>query len=205
MKEKLLIGIAGGIGSGKSIVSRILRCNGYKVFDCDYEAKVLMEHDVRLRESLKNLFGDLAYDKDNKLNKPYISDKIFGSEILRQEMNALVHSRVKTRIMETIREDKKTSFVESAILFSSGIASMCDLSILVTAPEQLRIERVVARSNLSLKKINEIIKSQKEEDNLIKNNNCFIIDNDGISSLFIQLKEFLPALFSPENQIYKIC
>ena len=93
-----IIGITGGIGSGKSVVSRILRCCGFTVYDCDSEAKKLMTCNYMVKDCLINLFGDSVYHPSGELNKTLIADKLFSDNDIRVQVNAIVHRAVRNDI-----------------------------------------------------------------------------------------------------------
>lgn len=145
-----VIGIAGGIGSGKSVVSRIMRLNGYPVYDCDYEARRLMEEaGGKIRRQLSERFGYDLYRKDGTLDRKRLAAEIFGCEEARRFVNSVVHACVKDDFVHWIethrKQGDKTLFVESAILVSSGMITFCDEVMLVDAPEEERIRRAVSR------------------------------------------------------------
>ena len=124
--EKCIIGITGGIGAGKSVVSRILRLKGYWVYDCDLEAKILMDQDMDVRNALKELFSESIYLEDGTLDRKLMADKIFSDENIRNYVNRIVHSAVKSDFISRAGRNGSPVFVESAILHTSGL----DLSIL---------------------------------------------------------------------------
>lgn len=165
-----IILIAGGIGSGKSVVSRILRLRGYGVFDCDLEARRLMENDPGLRMQIIGLLGPETYNQsDNSLNKPYISSRIFNNLELREKLNRLVHARVRERILEWHREGERNIYVESAIAAESGLTEIAEGIILVTAPDDVRVRRVIDRNGYSEERIRSIIRAQEAEELLLRN------------------------------------
>ena len=146
-----LIAITGGIGSGKSVVSQLLRVMGYTVYDCDERAKWVMTHDAQLRSALSALFGPSTYlptgSGNFELNKSYLSARIFSDNQALAQMNACVHPAV-WRDMQTflMAEPKEYFFFESAILFESGFDRLAhpDVVWTVSAPlegvKQLRID-----------------------------------------------------------------
>ena len=167
MSESYLIGLTGGIGAGKSVVSRILRLRGEKVYDCDFEARMLMENDEALRNSLSALCGPEIYTEDRLLDRRRMGQLIFSDDIIRQKVNRLVHSAVRRDVEETWRAIRnaggKRMFVESAILFSSGLAEAVDEIWIVEAPEDLRVSRVCARSGLTPEEVRSRIQAQRGE------------------------------------------
>ena len=99
MRGKRLIGITGGIGAGKSVVSRILRHRGYPVYDCDSEAKRLMDTDAEVISGLKSLLGDSIYSADGKLDRGEMSRRLFSDDEIRRGVNGIVHSAVRRDLM----------------------------------------------------------------------------------------------------------
>lgn len=145
-----VIGIAGGIGSGKSVVSRILRLQGDPVYDCDYEARRLMEEPGgELRERLAARLGADIYREDGTLDRNRMAAEIFGDREAREFVNSLVHACVRAdfgrRVEEWRRQGAETVYVESAILASSGLAEACSAVLIVDAPEEERVARAIGR------------------------------------------------------------
>ena len=143
-----MIGITGGIGSGKSRISRELIRRGYSVYDCDREAKRIIVENETVRKAIINLLGEesfLTSHNDNGLtshiyNTAYVAQKIFGHKELLEAINTIVHPAVKEDIVA-----KHPDFVESAILDEAGIDDLCERIIVIDAPEDIRIERTIGR------------------------------------------------------------
>lgn len=148
MMEKL-IGITGGIGCGKSVVSRILRLQGFSVYDCDIEARRLMQNDAELIQELCRIAGNDIYDAEGKLNRRALASLIFNDESMRLEVNRVVHSRVLKDIKGWSEEaDCDILFVESAILATSSITSLCTEVWRVEASQETCIRRIQRRNPL---------------------------------------------------------
>lgn len=207
-RNKKIIGLTGGIGSGKSIVARILRCNGFEVYDCDSRAKDLMQKSPALKSGLVCLLGNEIYNsKDNSLNKALLAKLIFNSEVIRRNVNELVHEAVLDDIKKIIFSYKGFFFIESAILFSSGIDKLCDEIWVVTASEQERVNRIIKRNpTMSLNDINERINSQKEEKNFLDNQKIFILDNSEnkpvLSKILLKVKPEIKNNYAEIDFIY---
>lgn len=138
----MIIGVTGGIGSGKSTVLRAVAQRGYRVYDCDAEAKRIIVENPAVRRQMIALFGEQVY-KDGKYQTQYVAARVFADKSKLERLNAIVHPAV----MEDIRSQKSgVLFVESAILVSSGIDKLCDVVVTVTAPEDVRVERVLRRA-----------------------------------------------------------
>ena len=147
MTKTLQIGITGGIGSGKSLVCRIFSRFGIPVYDADRRAKSLMTTDGILISQIMKEFGDLSYDEKGELNRTYIAAKVFSDEGQLGKLNSLVHPRVAVDYQNWLTEHKDACYVvkEAALLFEAGSNKLMDKVIVVTAPEELRIQRVLAR------------------------------------------------------------
>ena len=182
-----VIGITGGIGSGKSVVSRVLRCNGFNVYDCDSEAKRLMTNDLQLREALINELGENIYLKDGNLNKQKLSQLLYTDKHVRNFINKNVHSAVRRDLKEKIDSSSDFFFIESAILATGGITSICEAIWLVRSEVNERIKRVELRDGLSKEEIQRRFLAQQEELSLLPGNKVKIIKNDIHSSLINQI------------------
>ncbi len=159
-----IIGITGGIGSGKSVVARILRLKGFKVYDTDMEARRLMENDPALKEELESAFTEEIYLSDGKLNRPKLASLIFADESLRNLVNGCVHEAVRNDILRWHNEcPGEILFVESALFSTAGLTEMIPEIWLVNAPLELRIKRVHDRNGMSREDALGRIESQKGE------------------------------------------
>ena len=172
------IGITGGIGAGKSVVSRVLRCNGFFVYDCDSEAKIIMVKDSRVKNALIKELGEGIYLNNGDLNREKLAASIFGDKDLRQFVNGIVHSAVR----EDIRKEKESHnglfFIESAILATGKIAEMCDQIWVITAPIDKRLRRVMERDGSDEASVWKRMESQEMEISLLDRYNLTIIEND---------------------------
>ncbi|SDE24870.1 dephospho-CoA kinase [Pricia antarctica] len=139
------VGLTGGIGSGKTTVAKMFTQLGVPVYNSDDEAKQLMENSTSLKKALKTLLGEAAY-KNERLNKTFISDQVFNDTSLLGQLNSIVHPAVRTHFLEWSKQ-QKTAYViqEAAIIFEIGSQNFYDRIILVTAPENLRIQRIMDR------------------------------------------------------------
>jgi dephospho-CoA kinase len=148
-----IIGLTGGIGSGKSTVMDVFSSMGIPCYDSDIRAKKLMEEDQTLIDQIKFLFGNDVY-KDHQLDRSKLSDLVFTDKIKLEKLNALVHPAVQKDFQFFLSQQNAPYVIkEAAILFETGGAAACDAVILVTAPEDLRIERVMKRQNTDVKSI----------------------------------------------------
>lgn len=158
------IGITGGIGSGKSLVCEVFRNLGIPVFEADAVAKNLYLTDLSLKEELVRTFGEAVYFSDGKVNRNYLASVIFTRPEALEQVNRLVHPRVR-EAFRNWHKIQTAPFVlhEAAILFESGLYRMMDATILVTAPGELRIRRVMKRDHISRELVLDRMKHQWDE------------------------------------------
>ena len=180
----LKIGITGNIGSGKTTVSKIFEVLGIPVFYADDEAKKVMVDDDILVNELKQTFGSESYFEDGTLNRKHIAGIVFNNEAELKKLNAIVHPAVFRAFDNWVPRFKNAPYVlkEAALLFESSSYKMCDKSIMVTSPLELRIERVILRDGLSRDEIlNREARQFSEEKKLqladyaIKNDNTELV------------------------------
>lgn len=182
------IGITGGIGSGKSFVCRLIEQQlGVEVYDCDSAAKRLMRTSPQLRQQLTALIGPDAYD-GTLLNKAAIARFLLDSPENAHALEAIVHPAVFADF-----EASGQQWVESAILYESGLDRLVDRVVVVTAPEEVRIERVMRRDGISAEKARQWIARQLPQDELLRRADYEIV-NDGLLPLLPQLDSILSTL-----------
>ncbi len=189
MNKPLQVGITGGIGSGKSLVCKVFAALGVPVYDADSRAKAIMTTDGILVNQIKEEFGNLAYAEDGSLNRSYLSEQIFQHPHKRDKLNALVHPRVAVDTDRWVDEQSGKVYVirEAALMFESGSYKKLDASIVVTAPEWLRIKRVLQRDpQRSEEAVRRIMKAQIPEEESRKRAN-FIIENDETQLILPQI------------------
>ena len=164
MKPRL-IGITGGMGSGKSTVSKILRHLNYKVYNSDVRGKELIGEVKSIRDQLESIFGDKIFN-NNKLDSKALSRKVFKDDSSLQKINSIVHPEVEKDFNSWVASNPndKYLFKESALLFETGAFRHLDKTILISADKDLRINRVLERDvDRSKKEIENIISKQIDE------------------------------------------
>lgn len=201
-----LIALVGGIGSGKSVVSRILRVLGYDVYDCDSQAKILMSESDYIKRHIFEEIAENAVECRNrdwrtaKINKQVLSDIVFNNAEKLAILNSLVHEAVKLDVQQwwhwnIKRHHKRIAFVETAILYTSGLDAIVDGIWYIKAPEELRILRATSRDTVPRHKIIERINSQRAEHRMLEtavcNGKCIIIDNDNCHALLPQIMKLI--------------
>ena len=155
-----ILGLTGGIGSGKTAVSKMFNALDVPVYNADQAAKILMQSSKDLKHKIKQLLGKDAY-KQNQLNKAFISEKIFNNKALLTQINALVHPEVALDFNSWLSMQTSVYVVkEVAILFETAAENQFDYILTVTAPEALRIERIIKRDHTPLAKIKAVMSNQ---------------------------------------------
>lgn len=185
------IGITGGIGSGKSYVCRLLEQRGYAVYDCDSAAKQLIRNSPFIRRRLTALIGPETYFKESGeyiLNKKAVAEFLLKSEDNARAIDRIVHPAVFRDFIESGME-----WMESAIIYESGIHRLVDRVIVVTAPEEMRIQRVMARDEISREKVLEWMSRQLPQEE-VRQRADFEIVNDGLADLNRQLDDIIKEI-----------
>lgn len=189
MFKPLQIGITGGIGAGKSTVCKIFSVLGIPTYDADSRAKAVMTTDGILVEGIKKEFGTLSFKSSGELNREYLATEVFNNEQKLKKLNALVHPRVEVDYRNWLKEQIGAPYVlkEAALLIETGSYKALDYLLLITAPEEVRIGRVLERDkHRNRAQVKEIIKNQLDETEKLTVAN-FIINNDGKHSLLEQV------------------
>ena len=162
------LAIVGGIGSGKSVVSRMLGIMGVPVYDCDSRAKELMVRDPRIVKELKRMFGDECYDADGGLNRGYLASCIFVDERNTKRVNALVHPVVKADFCLWAQgQSAPVVAVETALLYESGMADAVDKTLLVWTDKETAVTRTMSRSGMSREQVLNRMAKQMSTDDLL--------------------------------------
>jgi dephospho-CoA kinase len=157
----LTIGITGGIGSGKSTVCKIFKLLGIPVFEADIVAKSLINSNADIRNELIQLFGKNIYSSNGKVDRKMLASLIFNDDILLEKVNNLVHPAVRNEFIQWLQKQNSDYIIhEAAILFESGLYKMMDYTILVSAPKNIRIDRVIKRDDISPEVVRLRIKKQ---------------------------------------------
>ncbi|MEZ5103926.1 MAG: dephospho-CoA kinase [Draconibacterium sp.] len=155
------VGITGGIGSGKSTVCQVFRLLGVPVFEADIVAKTLLNTNDKIKSSLIRLYGKEIYTPESGIDRKKLAEIIFNDDIQLTKVNELIHPEVRNEYRNWLEKQVSAYVIhEAAILFESGFYKMMDFTILVTAPENIRIERVVKRDKTDSEKVKERIQKQ---------------------------------------------
>ena len=186
--KALKTGIAGGIGSGKSYVCKLLAQRGIEVYDCDAAAKRLIRTSPDIRQQLTELIGPETYQEDGSLNKAVVAHFLLESETNAKAIDAIVHPAVFRDF-----EESGSLWMESAIMFESGAYRYVDRVVVVTAPEEVRIQRVMHRDGSSREKVLERLQRQWPQDEVRRRADYEIV-NDGQADLPSQIERLLASL-----------
>ena len=183
----LLVGITGGIGSGKSTVCKIFEVLGVPIYYADDRAKHLMHHNLPLRQALEHTFGTDIY-KDNQLDRALLASRVFADKDQLAKLNALVHPAVAhdTIAWQMAHSQAPYTLREAALLFETGSYQSLHKVIVVTAPLKVRIARVMQRDNVTEAQVNDRIANQWSEEQKVALAD-YIINNDGEAPLIPQV------------------
>ncbi|MFM7724473.1 MAG: dephospho-CoA kinase [Bacteroidota bacterium] len=189
------IGLTGGIGSGKSYIARILEKMGYPVYYSDAQSKALTDTHPVIREKLVARFGKEIYIEQG-LNRKLLAEFIFASEEHRLFVNELIHPLVRNNFEHWCSEQRSPIvFNEAAILFETGAYRQFNGTLLVVAPLELRIQRVMQRDHCTEEEVKERMKTQWSDDQKIPLATCIVM-NDGKSPLLSQLEHVVTTLLN---------
>ena len=193
-KGGLIVGITGGIGSGKSTIARELAKRGFSVYDCDREAKRIIAEDDAVRHAVIALLGEEAF-AGGSYNTAYVAQRVFDHPELLAALNGIIHPAVKEDIQQSAKSDLRqpsdTLFIESAILFEAGLDKLCDKIVVVDAPEEMRMARTIARdyhgetTEATIHKVQARMRAQKKASASAEalQKPVLTVVNDGVSIL----------------------
>lgn len=209
----LFIAITGGIGSGKSTVSNIIRKHGYSVISADEVARHVMENDENVKTRLIVEYGNATFLPNGTLNTTHLSSLVFSKENKEKikKLNSIVHPATLDAIIDMAEkldeQGEKCIFAEIALLYESGLEDAFDYIIAVAAPEEIRIQRVIQRNpEMTKEQIQLRIKEQADQ-GWVKNQADFVIENDaGLDKLedsihfILGLIPHLPVVYSTDDE-----
>jgi len=195
-----IIGLTGGIGSGKSTVANMFEKLGVPIYISDEKARFLMENSDVIKKRIVKLFGVNAYH-DNSLNRSFIASKVFNNSILLSKLNAIVHPEVKIDFEYWLSKQKSVYVIkEVAILFETNSQSNFDYIISVVAPLKDRVKRIIKRGRQSESDVLSIIKNQLPDSDKIKLSD-FVIFNDLISNTETEILNLHNKILNKINQL----
>lgn len=191
-----LIGLAGGIGSGKSVVSRLLRLKGFSVYDCDSRARCLMEESSEIKCRIRDEISPAVTDGHSFPDRRLLADLVFHDHRLLQKLNKIVHGEVRVDLRrETEKSDAILCFVEAAVMASSGLAEMCDEIWVVEAPLSQRMQSVMTRDSIDEAGVRARMRAQESEMELLGSYEWKLkrIKNGSDNSLLEQVEALIHA------------
>ena len=191
MSKPLLVGLTGGIGSGKTTVSKMFVSLGIPVYYADDRGKWLMNHDVELKAQVVAQFGEESYTAEGALNRAYLAERVFSDEAQLARLNALVHPAVGRDFAAWVQAHSQSPYLikEAALIFEAGSYKQLDKVITVSAPKEERIRRVLLRDvQRSRQQVEDIIGKQLSE-NERKRRADYLIDNSGKALVIPQVLE----------------
>lgn len=196
MELPLLIGVTGGIGSGKSMVCRLFECLDIPVYYADGRAKWLTNHDREIREKVIALLGPEAYDSGGLYNTRFVASSVFNNEPLLKALNAIIHPVVLRDTKQWVAQHAGAPYVmkEAAIMARAGQSNAVDYVVVVEAPVELRIQRILERDRRTEQEIRAIIERQVSDESR-REIADYIVKNDDTSELIPQVLH-LHGIFS---------
>ncbi|WP_396637660.1 dephospho-CoA kinase [Maribacter sp. R77961] len=193
----MIVGLTGGIGSGKSTVAKFFKALGVPVYDSDVQAKRIMKSSKKIRKKIIALLGEEAYE-DKSLNRAYIAKSVFGNKELLEELSGIVHPAVRKHFLKwSQKQDYPYVVQETALLFENKSNHLYDKVILVTAPQKLRIARVMSRDKSTQEQVLARIENQLADTDKIELSD-YIIEN-------IDLKETKDKVIKLNKALLEYC
>ncbi|MFV8271120.1 dephospho-CoA kinase [Flavobacterium sp. GT2N3] len=195
-----IIGLTGGIGSGKTTVANYINSFGIPVYIADDEARKIM-HSAIITEAIKSTFGDAVFENE-KLNREKLAKIVFNDPEKLEKLNKIVHPAVKKHFEQWLLQHKNVPYViyEAAILFESGSYKNCDVIVTVTAPVAVRIQRVMERDKTTRKLVLKRINAQWTDEQRISKSD-FVIENTSSKTTKLEVVKILKILKIRQNAL----
>ncbi|PXW08527.1 dephospho-CoA kinase [Chryseobacterium sp. CBTAP 102] len=187
-----IIGLTGGIGSGKTTVARFIEEFGFPVYYSDDRAKTIVNESEDLKIKIKELLGEDSYDENGLYDRKFVADKVFNNRDLLQQLNEIIHPAVKIDFENWVRKQSKyLVFKETALLFELKLNRQCYKSLLVTAEDNIRIKRVMDRDHKTYREVETVMEKQMPERDKIKMADCIIYNNTNLEDLKEQTEKVI--------------
>ena len=178
----MIVGLTGGIGSGKSTIARELAQRGYRVYDCDAEAKRIIAENRAVQAQIIALLGEEAF-VNGRYNTAYVARRVFAEPEQLAALNAIVHPAVAEDIRSFVHSFTPSFlFIESAILYEAGLDQLCDRVVYIDAPEDIRIARTMARDHCDAEQVRARISRQQSAFSL-QHKKAIVLMNNGSQSI----------------------
>lgn len=183
--EPKIIGLTGGIASGKTTVAQWIEAMGFPVYYSDQQAKYLVNKDLGLKQKIKNLLGEAAYNTEDLYDRKYVSSKVFENKALLEQLNQLIHPAVRTDFQTWLKQQNshRVIFKETALLFELGLDRDCHKTLLITAEDNLRMKRVMDRDGKTYREVENIMNKQMPEKDKLKRADFVIHNNTTLENL----------------------
>jgi len=182
--EPKIIGLTGGIGSGKTTVAKFIEDCGFPVYYSDDRAKDIVNDNEDLKIRIKELLGSDSYDENGLYNRKFVAEQVFNNKDLLQSLNEIIHPVVRLDFEDWVKKQTKyLIFKETALLFELQLNKQCYRSILVTAEDNIRIKRVMDRDGKTYREVQSVMEKQMPEKEKIKLADCIIYNNTNLDDL----------------------
>lgn len=198
----LLIGLTGGIGAGKTLIAKMFELLRVPVFDADTEAKAILGNDQNVRARVIEIFGPEAYS-GSEPNRKFLAQRVFANDEKREKLNAIVHPAVGEAFKQWVKDHSDNPYLlkEAAIIFETGGEAHLDGVVIVTAPEVIRIERVMQRDNVTENQVRDRMAAQWTDEKKLEKSNYHIV-NDGKTAVIPQVLAIHDALLKEVKRKY---
>lgn len=187
-----IIGLTGGIGSGKTTVAKFIEDFGFPVYYSDDRAKDIVNDNDDLKVKIKELLGNESYDENGLYNRKFVAEKVFNNKDLLQSLNEIIHPAVRLDFEDWVKKQTKyLIFKETALLFELKLHKQCYRSVLVTAEDNIRIKRVMDRDGKTYREVQSVMEKQMSEKEKIKLADCIIYNNTNLDDLKEQTEKII--------------
>lgn len=187
-----VIGLTGGIGSGKTTVAHFIEECGFPVYYSDDRAKTIVNDSDALKVKIKELLGEESYDENGLYDRKFVAEKVFNDKDLLHQLNEIIHPAVRVDFEEWLeKQTKYLVFKETALLFELKLNKQCYKSLLVTAEDNIRTKRVMDRDGKTYREIEAIMEKQMSEKDKIKLADCIIYNNTNLEDLKEQTERII--------------
>ncbi|WP_312088711.1 dephospho-CoA kinase [Chryseobacterium sp.] len=187
-----IIGLTGGIGSGKTTVAKFIENCGFPVYYSDDRAKEIVNDNDDLKSKIKELLGEESYLQNGLYNRKFVAEKVFNDKELLQQLNEIIHPAVRIDFEEWVnKQTQYLIFKETALLFELKLNKQCYQSILVTAEDNIRIKRVMDRDGKTYREVQSVMEKQMPEREKIKIADFVIYNNTGLDDLKDQTEKII--------------
>jgi dephospho-CoA kinase len=187
-----IIGLTGGIGSGKTTVAKFIEDCGFPVYYSDDRAKTIVNDNEDVMRKIKELLGSESYDDKGMYNRKFVAGKVFNDDALLQQLNGIIHPAVRLDFEEWVaKQTKYLVFKETALLFELKLHLQCYKSLLVTAEDNIRLKRVMDRDGKTYREVEIVMSNQLPEKDKIKQADYIIYNNTNLDDLQEQTEKII--------------